>query len=57
MGAIALSEHAWLNEEIDFVNEKMQQMVAVNPVPAEHEHFLQNDGERIKVIFAWFFNL
>lgn len=22
MGAIALSEHAWLNEEIDFVNEK-----------------------------------
>lgn len=30
----------------------MQQMVAVNPVPAEHEHFLQNDGERIKVIFA-----
>lgn len=35
----------------------MQQMVAVNPVPAEHEHFLQNDGERIKVIFAWFFNL
>lgn len=37
-------------------------MVAVKkkkkaPVPAEHEHFLQNDGERIKVIFAWFFNL
>lgn len=32
-------------------------MVAVNPVPAEHEHFLQNDRERIKVIFAWFFNL
>lgn len=30
----------------------MQQMAAVNPVPAEHEHFLQNDGERIKVIFA-----
>lgn len=26
-------------------------------VPAEHEHFLQNDSERIKVIFAWFFNL
>lgn len=26
-------------------------------VPAEHQHFLQNDGERIKVIFAWFFNL
>lgn len=22
VGAIALSEHAWLNEEIDFVNEK-----------------------------------
>lgn len=32
-------------------------MVAVNPVPAEHEHFLQNEGERIKVIFAGFFNL
>lgn len=32
-------------------------MVAVNPVPAESERFPQNDGERIKVIFAWFFNL